>query len=67
MRAPVKAEQYTCDGCGSVHLILDGEEPPYGYHGNHINIGDWGGTGGTWFACKRSCLAKAIDASEEQR
>jgi hypothetical protein len=61
----VKAERYTCDGCGSVHLILTGEELPYGWHGSHMNIGNWGGNGGTWFACKRGCILKAMDASEE--
>lgn len=61
----VKATQYTCDGCGSVHLILSGEELPYGYHGSHMQISNWGGTGGAWFACRRRCILKAIDASEE--
>lgn len=65
-REEVKATRVTCDGCGSVTLIEADDELPYGWHGNHMNIGDWGGTGGSWYACKRGCILKAIDQSEDQ-
>jgi len=65
MREDVPAQRFRCDGCGSVTLIVAGEEGlPYGYHGTHAHITAWGGSGGTWFACKHRCLLKAIDNSE---
>lgn len=65
MKETVKAHLYTCDGCGSVHLVeVSAHEPPFGYHGQHSQIGEWGAIGGSWFACRRDCILTAIDVSE---
>ena len=64
MKETVKADRYTCDGCGDVDLVEPGEELPGGYHGSHMHIHGTGGDGGQWFACSRKCLLNAIDNSE---
>ena len=64
MRKDVKAERFTCDGCGAEALVEVGDELPYGYHGSHMHISAYGGNGGTWYACKRACIVKAVERAE---
>lgn len=56
----VAATRWTCGGCGSVQVQVEDEEIPYGFHGDVMHIGNHGGTGGRFFACKKSCVPKAI-------
>jgi hypothetical protein len=65
VKASVKLDRYTCDGCGKEYVVEPNDEPPHGYHGRHTHITPWGGDGGEWFACGKSCIVKAIDASED--
>lgn len=66
MKTRVELDQHTCDGCGKVYLAVPGDELPHGYHGHHIHVSPWGGDGGEWFACGKTCIVKAIGASEDR-
>lgn len=57
----IRAKQYICDGCGQEFIIpLSDPEPPFGFHGEVIEISDAGGRGGKWFACGERCIEKAV-------
>lgn len=55
----VKALEYTCDGCGSIQVVIDSMEI-LGYTGNVFWQYKTGGHAADWFACKPSCLPRAI-------
>jgi hypothetical protein len=60
MKRVTQATEWTCDGCGSIEITTD-DEPPLGLTGTVIETTKtYGGYGGEWFACKRSCVPKAI-------
>lgn len=55
----VKGKEYLCDGCGkSVVEMYD--EPVLGFHGDATEISGAGGQGGSWFACRRTCIQNAV-------
>lgn len=64
----VYAVRWTCGGCGKevIQLADEGEEVPAGFHGSVMHIGDHGGTGGEFFACKETCIRKAVLKAEER-
>lgn len=66
MKRVTQAIEWTCDGCGSTEITID-DEPALGLYGEVIETTKtYGGVGGEWFACKRSCVAKAVIAVIER-
>ena len=57
----IQAQEYLCDGCGSIQIITDSMTPS-GYVGgsviwHHKNGGE---VIDEWFACKSTCIKDAI-------
>lgn len=62
----VKAVEFTCDGCGRIELVVDDFEI-LGLTGTVCEQTETGGSGTIpWFACKRSCVAKAVANAIDQ-
>jgi hypothetical protein len=62
----VKAEEYTCDGCHNIQIVTD-SMMVIGYSGLVAYQDETGGTGGVkFFACKSSCLERAIENAIEE-
>jgi hypothetical protein len=57
----ITAKRWTCDGCGS-SVKTEADEKPEGFHGKAEFATKKGETGGTFFACKRGCIQKAVRA-----
>lgn len=60
-----EVEKYTCDGCGRVHVVEEGDDLPDGYHLEVTHIGAHGGDGGKVFACRPNCIRKAVENYRE--
>lgn len=61
--ATVKVEMTltTCDGCGKEFIQeADPIEPILGYYGDVMHHYGSGGHGADWFACRESCIKKAV-------
>lgn len=67
----VAVTEFTCDGCGRRALIdVEAVGPPIGYHITVTEVTGAGAGGGEVYACRRSCILKAVDAAgvdEDQR
>lgn len=66
MAEEITALRFQCGGCGKVEIVPLGEEVPLGFHGTvieHATMG--GGWGGEWYACKPSCIRKAVEGACE--
>ena len=60
----VQLTEYTCDGCGRravVDLEVDGLAT--GYHLSVTSVTGAGADGGDVYACRRSCILKAVDVA----
>lgn len=63
MKTQFQGDLYVCDGCGKQEVIEKNDLPPQGYHGvvNHDGSHAW-----DWYACKKTCVTRAIWASQER-
>lgn len=62
MKETRTVEVYICDACGR-EVQSDNSfegEPAWGYHGQVMEIGSFGGNGGEFFACRKSCIKTAV-------
>jgi hypothetical protein len=58
----VKAFEYTCDGCGTIHVRVQDQELPFGFHGTAVKVDEAGGTNGFgWYACESSHIQDAVE------
>ena len=55
----IKAIQYTCDGCGSINIVVDSMEI-LGYTGSVLWQYETGGHAAEWYACKPTCIKNAV-------
>lgn len=55
----ITAKRWTCDGCGN-SVKTEADEKPEGFHGKAEFATKKGETGGTFYACKRGCIQKAV-------
>lgn len=62
----IEAYEYTCDGCGSIQLIVEDYEYQ-GYRGSVQWDHATGGNSGDWAACSKKCITKAITSVLEAR
>lgn len=62
----VKATIHECDGCGRRFTQTEYDELPWGYHGHVSHIGAHGGSGGSFFACRESCIKRAVVTAEDR-
>lgn len=54
----VQANKFTCGGCGRVVIVETNEPDPKGYHGSVVLQPN--DIGVDFFACRESCIKKAI-------
>lgn len=62
----ITVKLFTCDGCGAQKYSEPDGEAPYGYHGNVMLINERGGNGDSWYACRKSCIQKAVIVASER-
>lgn len=62
MRSDYAGDLWTCDACER-QIVVDKDEPVPGYNGV---ISDGMGNGWSWYACKKSCVTKAIWAAGQR-
>jgi hypothetical protein len=63
----VKAFEYTCDGCGAIHVRVQDQELPFGFHGTAVKVDEYGGTNGfDWYACRPSHIQSAVENAIER-
>lgn len=57
--------EFTCDGCGRTAVVdVDVDGLPTGYHISVTEVTGAGAAGGDVYACRRSCILKAVDVAD---
>lgn len=65
MKLETKATVHYCDGCGRERIQLPGADLPDGFYLDVIEIGRTGFYAGKLYACRKTCLTKAIERRGE--
>jgi len=68
MKRSIKADEYTCDGCGKVTVVEPHEEKPLGFHLQASRIHHGGGDfADDIFACTEKCIRAAVVGALDER
>lgn len=66
MKRSIRADEYTCDACGQVELVVKGNEVD-GFYGKARKVsGETHTPLVDWFACSPSCITDAVSNAIER-
>ncbi len=63
-RREVTLTEYTCDGCGRTAVVdVEADGLPTGFHLSVTEVTGAGADGGDVYACRKSCVLKAVSVA----
>lgn len=60
MKQTTEATLHTCDGCGTTHVQLAGQDLPTGFYVEVMFVNSLGADGGKLYCCKEKCVLPAF-------